>query len=91
MTLRNGEALMAALRGHPRLRWLICGHVHLDQAIERGGLTMLTTPSTCLQLSKVVQAGKMLPGPPGFRIVDVEGEQLSTRVVHLHGAGADGI
>jgi hypothetical protein len=33
----------------------------------------------------------MLPGPPGFRIVDVEGEQLSTRVVHLHGAGADGI
>jgi Icc protein len=91
MTLRNGEALMAALRGHPRLRWLICGHVHLDQAIERGGLTMLTTPSTCLQLSKVVQAGKMLPGPPGFRIVDVAGEQLSTRVVHLHGAGADGI
>lgn len=91
MTLRNGEALMAALREHPRLRWLICGHVHLDQAIERGGLTMLTTPSTCLQLSKVVQAGKMLPGPPGFRIVDVAGEQLSTRVVHLHGAGADGI
>lgn len=91
MTLRNGEALMAVLREHPRLRWLICGHVHLDQAVERGGLTMLTTPSTCLQLSKVVQAGKMLPGPPGFRIVDVAGEQLSTRVIHLQGAGAAGI
>jgi hypothetical protein len=47
---------------------------------------MLTTPSTCLQLSKVSQAVKMLPGPPGFRIVDVAGDQLSTRVVHLHGA-----
>jgi 3',5'-cyclic-AMP phosphodiesterase len=86
MSLRNGEELIAALREHPDLHWLICGHVHLDQAIQRGGITMLTTPSTCLQLSKVSQAGKMLPGPPGFRIVDVAGDQLSTRVVHLHGA-----
>ncbi len=85
MSLRNGEELIAALHGHPDLRWLICGHVHLDQTIQRGGITMLTTPSTCLQLSKVSQAGKMLPGPPGFRIVDVAGDQLSTRVVHLYG------
>jgi hypothetical protein len=46
---------------------------------------MLSTPSTCIQLSKVAQAGKMLPGPPAFRIVDVAGDALSTRVVHLHG------
>jgi Icc protein len=85
MSLRNGEELVGALREHPDIRWVICGHVHLDQAIQRGGLTMLTTPSTCLQLSKVSQARKMLPGPPAFRIVDVAGDQLSTRVVHLHG------
>lgn len=91
MTLRNGDELVASLREHPKLQWLICGHVHLDQAIQRGGITMLTTPSTCLQLSKVSQAVKMLPGPPGFRLVDVAGEQLSTRVVHLHGATADQI
>jgi Icc protein len=88
MTLRNGEALIAVLREHPALRWLICGHVHLDQAIQRDGITMLTTPATCLQLSKVSQAMKFLPGPPGFRIVDVAGETLSTRVIHLHGATA---
>lgn len=87
MPLRNGDELMGALREHPDLRWLICGHVHLDQAIQRNGLTMLTTPSTCVQLSKVSQAGKMLPGPPAFRIVDVAGDQLSTRVIHLHGPG----
>jgi 3',5'-cyclic AMP phosphodiesterase CpdA len=87
MTLRNGEDVVAALGEHPRLPWLICGHVHLDQAVQRGALTMLTTPSTCLQLSKVVQAGRMLPGPPGFRIVDVAGDRLSTRAVHLHGPG----
>jgi Icc protein len=88
MTLRNGDALIAVLREHPALRWLICGHVHLDQAIQRGGITMLTTPATCLQLSKVSQAMKFLPGPPGFRIVDVAGDALSTRVVHLNGATA---
>jgi Icc protein len=88
MPLRNGDELMAALREHPDLRWLICGHVHLDQAIQRGGLTMLTTPSTCVQLSRVSQDGQILPGPPGFRIVDVAGDELSTRVVHLHGGQA---
>ena len=45
---------------------------------------MLTTPSTCLQLSRVSQAKKLFPGPPAFRIVDVAGERLSTRVVSLH-------
>jgi 3',5'-cyclic-AMP phosphodiesterase len=84
MRLRNGEELIGALHEHSAVRWLICGHVHLDQAIQRGGLTMLTTPSTCLQLSKVSQAAKALPGPPAFRIVDVSGDELSTRVVHLH-------
>ena len=83
--LRNGEALTATLRRHPGVRWLICGHVHLDQAIQRDGLTVLTTPSTCVQLSRVSQTRKILPGPPGFRIVDVAGDQLSTRVVHLQG------
>lgn len=84
--LRNGEELIAALHEHSRVRWLICGHVHLDQVIQRDGITMLTTPSTCLQLSRVSQAAKALPGPPAFRIVDVSGDELSTRVVHLHAA-----
>lgn len=88
MPLRNGDDLTAALGEHPDVRWIICGHVHLDHAAQRGRLTMLTTPSTCIQLSKVTQAPRMFPGPPAFRIVDVAGDQLSTRVIHLHGAGA---
>jgi Icc protein len=85
MRLRNGDDVIAALQEHPRVRWLICGHVHLEQAIQRGGLTMLTTPSTCLQLSRFSQVARARPGPPAFRIVDVAGDELSTLVVHLHG------
>lgn len=85
MALRNGEELTALLGRHPQVRWLVCGHVHLDQVVARASLTMLTTPSTCVQLSRVSLTPKMLPGPPAFRVVDVAGDRLSTRVVHLHG------
>lgn len=84
MRLRNGDQLVAVLRAHGQVQWLICGHVHLDQVIERDGLTLLTTPSTCLQLSKISQAARALPGPPAFRVVDVDGDRLSTRVLHLN-------
>jgi Icc protein len=89
MSLRNGEELTMTLRKHPQVSWVICGHVHLEQVIARAGLTMLTTPSTCIQLSRISQEAKMLPGPPAFRIVDVSGDAFSTRVVYLHGDSLD--
>ena len=84
LALRDGQAMMDAARRAGNVRWVIAGHVHLDQAVDRGGLTMLTSPSTCIQFSKTSQDKAMLPGPPGFRVVDVAGETLSTRVLHLH-------
>jgi Icc protein len=85
--LHNGEELVGVLRQYPEVRWMICGHVHLDQEIQRDGLTMLTTPATCFQVSKVSQTRKTLPGPPGFRVVRLTGGEFSTRVLHLHGEG----
>jgi len=87
MNLHNGEELIGVLRQYPEVRWMICGHVHLDQEIQRDGLTMLTTPATCFQVSKVSQTRKILPGPPGFRVVRLTGDEFSTRVLHLHGQG----
>jgi Icc protein len=87
LPLRDGAALMDAVRRAGDVRWVVAGHVHLDQAIERDGLTLVTTPSTCIQFSKVSQSRKMLAGPPGFRVVDVDGDRLSTRVLHLHDGG----
>lgn len=87
MALHNGEELTRLLQTYPAVRWVICGHVHTDQVMQRDGLTVMTTPSTCVQLSKVSQTPKILPGPPGFRLVQVKGLALSTRVFSLHGAG----
>jgi Icc protein len=83
MALRNGPELMATLARHLQVRWVIGGHVHSEQTIQRGGLTLLTSPSTCIQLSKTSADGKHFdPGPPGFRVVDVEDGRLSTFVVY---------
>jgi Icc protein len=83
MRLRNGDELMATLERHPQVRCLIGGHVHSEQTIQRGGLTFVTTPSTCIQLSKVSAGGHAFdPGPPGFRVVDVEDGRLSTFVMY---------
>ncbi len=84
MMLREGDALTSRLRAHGNVAALICGHVHMDHQVLRGGLTMLTTPSTCIQLIKTSHEARMLPGPPAFRIVDLDGDTLATRVVHLH-------
>jgi 3',5'-cyclic-AMP phosphodiesterase len=84
MGLQNADELMPVLHRHKQVRWMICGHVHQDQHMERDGLTQLTTSSTCFQISKVSQTPKLFPGPPSFRLVHVKGLSLSTRVIHLH-------
>ena len=54
--------------------------MHLDQVVEGDRLTM--------QTAKVSQEGKALPGPPVFRVVDIAGDALSTRVLHLRDDGS---
>jgi Icc protein len=83
MMLRDGDALTSRLRAHGHVAALICGHVHMDHEVLRGGLTMLTSPSTCVQLTKTSHEPRMLPGPPAFRIVDLDGDTFATRVVHV--------
>jgi 3',5'-cyclic-AMP phosphodiesterase len=83
MPLRNGEEVTRLLRGFPDVRWMVCGHVHQDQEIQRDGVTQLTTPSTSIQISKVSQARKTVAGPPGFRLFQVRGDSVSTRVLQV--------
>jgi 3',5'-cyclic-AMP phosphodiesterase len=82
MQLRNGSDLMSLLARHAQVRCLIGGHVHSEQVVQRNGLTMLTTPSTCIQLGKLGGDHHFDPGPPGFRVVDLEDDRWSSYVVY---------
>ena len=85
MPLYNGVDLVSVVRQYPDVGWIICGHVHMDHIVQRDGVTMLTTPSTCFQINRLSQTRQeALAGPPAFRLVWVKGEDISTRVIHLH-------
>ena len=85
MPLYNGVDLVSVVRQYPDVRWIICGHVHMDNIVQRDGVTMLTTPSTCFQINRLSQTRQeALAGPPAFRLVWVKGEDISTRVIHLY-------
>ena len=85
MPLYNGVDLVSVVRQYPDVRWILCGHVHMDNIVQRDGVTMLTTPSTCFQINRLSQTRQeALAGPPAFRLVWIKGEDISTRVIHLH-------
>jgi Icc protein len=86
MALSDGPALMTLLARHPQARWVIAGHVHLDQVIQRDGVTLLTSPSTCVQLSKTQQEGAYADEAPGFRVIDVVDGRLSSSVIRVRAA-----
>jgi Icc protein len=86
MALSDGPALMTLLARHPQARWVIAGHVHLDQVVQRDGITLLTSPSTCVQLSKTQQEGAYSDEAPGFRVVDVADGRLSSSVIRVRTA-----
>ena len=83
IALENGERLMDSLTAHPQVRWVFCGHVHMDHHIEQNGLTLVSTPSTCFQVNKSSDKFGWVPGPPAFRLVHVGGERIATRVIQL--------
>jgi Icc protein len=83
MPLRNGDEVTRLLQSFPDVRWMVCGHVHQDQEVQRDGLTLLTTPSTSIQISKLSQTRKMISGPPGFRLFHVRSGSVWTRVLQV--------
>jgi Icc protein len=73
MPLRNGDDVTARLAAHGNVVLLICGTSHRPRRPTAAASTMVTTPSTCIQLTKVSNAAKMTPGPPAFRVIDLDG------------------
>jgi Icc protein len=65
------------------VRALFCGHVHQESSARFGGAEVWTTPSTAYQFPPHA----LIPGsersPPAFRVIDLDGERIDTRVVRL--------
>lgn len=83
--LVDGVELLESWRAHGSVRALAFGHVHQQVAVDRGGIRLLGTPSTCFQfepgsrrfsIDRSADAGR-----PGYRWLTLHADgRLSSRV-----------
>ncbi|HEX8208389.1 MAG TPA: metallophosphoesterase [Solirubrobacteraceae bacterium] len=60
------EALAGVVRRHPQVRRLVGGHVHIPLTTELGGRTVMTGPSTYVQMGPGPGGIVHTDEPPGF-------------------------
>ncbi len=78
--LRNADQFLALMERFPKVKAVVCGHVHQDSKIEHQGIQYMSVPSTCIQF-KTQSSGFAVEGlPPGYRelLLDAEGNVEST-------------
>ncbi len=81
--LERRELLQELLVEDGRIRLVCCGHVHHESAHEVGAALVVTTPSTGLQFSPDGTATTFADAPPGYRVIELDGDHFTTRVVRL--------
>lgn len=63
----NGDDLFAVADKHKNVRIVLCGHVHQEFSSRRNEVTLLASPSTCIQFKPGSSEFALDPLPPGFR------------------------
>jgi 3',5'-cyclic AMP phosphodiesterase CpdA len=79
----NGAELLAILARHSQVRRVFFGHVHTPLNITAQGIHCTSVPSTCYQFGDTLVAPKVFAGPPGYGVVVLRGEQVSSRVAYF--------
>jgi 3',5'-cyclic-AMP phosphodiesterase len=79
--LANAAAFFAVLDRHPQVRGIVYGHVHQHHEVERRGVRILATPSTCSQFLPDAQDFAVDDQPPAWRRLDLHADgRIATRV-----------
>ena len=86
-SLRNSAALDRVLAKFPRVKNLLCGHIHQEQDLYWNGRRMLATPSTCVQCKPHCANFTLDTIAPGWRWLELHADgTLTTEVCRLAGA-----
>ncbi|MWU81486.1 3',5'-cyclic-AMP phosphodiesterase, partial [Escherichia coli] len=86
-SLRNSAALDSVLAKFPRVKNLLCGHIHQEQDLDWNGRRLLATPSTCVQFKPHCANFTLDTIAPGWRWLDLHADgSLTTEVCRLAGA-----
>jgi len=79
----NGAELLEILARHKQVRRVFFGHVHMALHITAGGVQCTSVPSTCYQFGDLMVTPKVFAGPPGYGVVVLQGERVSSRVTYF--------
>jgi len=65
--VRNADALFQLVDAYPQVKIVTWGHVHQDYCRQRGSVTLLATPSTCVQFKPLCDDFTVDTAMPGYR------------------------
>lgn len=84
MIVSNPDEFFAVIDRHPQVRAIVWGHVHQDFSLQRNGVQLLGTPSTCVQFKPRSETFDVDLLPPGYRWIDLHADgSLDTGIVRL--------
>jgi 3',5'-cyclic-AMP phosphodiesterase len=69
--LWNSEDLFKIIDKYEQVQGVLCGHVHQDLQIERKGVTVMATPSTCIQFHPDNEEFALDDINPGYRWLEL--------------------
>jgi Icc protein len=82
--LWDRDRLWSAIGDHPRLRGVVCGHVHQAFAATRGRVPVWASPATCMQFAPGRDEFALDDAPPGYRRLRLHPDgTVQTEVVRL--------
>jgi Icc protein len=79
--LRNSDAFWSTISKSDRVRGVVCGHIHQQMDVERDGIRVLGTPSTCVQFIPYSDDSDLDDKPPAYRVIKLNDDgSIDTRV-----------
>jgi len=82
--LRNSDPLESLIRNGKGVRGIFCGHIHQVFEGRFAGIPFYSTPSTAFQFKPKTDEMQFDLQPPGFRVIELQESEFSTRVVRLN-------
>jgi Icc protein len=84
--LDDGTELLELVREFPRVRGVLCGHIHQELDTVVDGVRLIGTPSTCYQFRPGSERFTLDDKPPGYRILRLFPDgHIETRVGRVSG------
>lgn len=81
-SLRNAGELDSVLANFPRVKYLLCGHIHQELDLDWNGRRLLASPSTCVQFKPHCANFTLDTIAPGWRTLELQANGVLETEVH---------